>query len=154
MSVQTPSQAILAATAYHEAGHAVAASLKKIPFKLVTIEADALSAGYVKFLKPTRSFVGQHRRGVIALAGEASQRRFNPQSVRSYHAEQDREAVIAYAFNLAGSEKAVQALVKLWSIQATELIEFRWPSVQKVAAMLLQRRTISQADVWALVFSR
>jgi len=149
--VRRPGANALAATAHHEAGHAVAAVVRKVPIQHVTIEADGDAAGHVAYLRPTDGVEETHARGMIALAGEAAQRRFNPRSVRRHHGGSDREAVLAYAWENSGSQRQAQALVNLWQVQAEDLVELRWPVIARVAAALLERRTLSYDDVQGLL---
>ncbi len=92
----------------------------------------------------------EHVLGMIALAGEAAQRRFNARTVRRHHGGGDREAVLAYALDWSGSAAQAKALVNLWQIQAKEVVEHRWPAIQRVAAALLERETLTEAEVRGL----
>jgi len=141
----------LAATAHHEAGHAVAAVIRRVHFRHVTIEAQDDAAGHVAYLRPARGMKQMHARGMIALAGEAAQRRFNPRSVRRHHGAGDREAVLDYAIDKSNSAREAQALVNLWQVQADNLVEMRWPVIARVATALLERRTLSYDDVQKLL---
>lgn len=143
---------MLAATAHHEAGHAVAAVLKNVGFHQVSIVSEAGSAGHVKFLRPARKLEDVHKRGMIALAAEAAQRRFNPRSARRYHGSGDREAVVIYATDVTGSARQAQALLRLWEIQAQEFAEARWFQIQRVAGALLEHQTLLAAQARQLVF--
>lgn len=141
------------ATAHHEAGHAVAAYFADIPFQHVTIKADADAAGHVMFLRPARGIAGMHKRGIVALAGEAAQRRFNPRSVRRLHGTGDRAQVVAFALDRTSSAEQAELLAQLWGIQARELVQFRWPSIQRVASALLARQVLDGEQVRQLIFS-
>ena len=143
--------AALAATAHHEAGHVVAAILKGLVVEHVTIDADAGVAGYVQYLQPAEEDEQTHERGVVALAGEAAQRRFNPRSIRRHHGGGDREQVLSYAVNYAGSVKQAEALVRYWEVRASELVERYWAQIQRVAAELLKHRTLTRQDVQRMV---
>lgn len=141
----------LAITAHHEAGHAVAAFFRGVRIKHVTILADQGSAGHVRFLgRPGRGVAQMHKRGVVALAGEAAQRRFSPCSVRRHHGAGDRGAVLAFALDCTGSTEQAELLARLWEVQARDLVELRWPSVQRVAAALLERETLDAGEVLRL----
>lgn len=143
---------IRAATAHHEAGHAIAAIHYNVRFEKVTIKPDEVSAGHVMLMGRARGMAQMHARGVVALAGEAAQRRFNSRSVRLHHAVGDRDAVITYAEANCGSARQMQALVNLWQVQAEEVVEMRWPEIARVAAALLDQRTLSHVDVHDLMF--
>ena len=57
------------ATAYHEAGHVVAAYFLRVPIQHVTIRADGISAGHVRYLRFGMGLAQTHARGIVALAG-------------------------------------------------------------------------------------
>lgn len=145
---------VLAATAHHEAGHAIAAILRAVRFDYVTVEINDNSAGHLRFLVSPRGVERSfHARGIVAMAGEAALRRFNPRSIRRYHGAGDREAVSTYAFENCGGSPAVAAMmVRLWDLQARELIEKWWPQVDQLAAVLLDRQRLSEAECKAVLF--
>ncbi len=135
------------ATAHHEAGHAVIALQLNVPFKHVTIAEHGDSAGHVLFLTPARTLGRAHRRGIVSMAGEAAQRRFNPRSIRRHHGEGDRETVVDYALAWSGgSLEAAEKWAQLWDVLATNLVKGRWQTIQQVAAALLERQTLSHKD--------
>lgn len=142
----------LVATAYHEAGHAVVAVYLMVRIRHVTIKARKDTAGHVALLRPARGMKETHARGIIALAGEAAQRRFNPRSVRRHHGEGDRKAVDRYAKEYSGgSARYNKALVDLWQIRADDLVKLCWPTIVRVAEALLERRTLPYSEVCALM---
>ena len=138
--------AALAATAHHEAGHAVAAILKGVRFAHVTIRPSEDAAGHVRFLTRARSVDQVHKRGIVALAGEAAQRRYNLRSVRGHHGAGDRQAVLAYALECSGSARQAEAMATLWAVQAEELVNARWSKVALIAALLLERVDLTQSE--------
>ena len=144
--------AVLAATAYHEAGHAVAAILRGIRFDYVTITAEEDAKGHIRYLRGARGLRQVHDRGVTAMAGEAAQRRFSSSSVRRYHGAGDREAVASYAFKHVGSAAAATALAHLWDVQARDLVEVQWPRIEQLATLLLDKRRLSEAECKAAMF--
>ena len=64
-------------------------------------------------------------------------------SVRRQHGGSDRAAVLDWT----GSSAQAQALVNLWQVLAEEVVEHRWPPIQRVAAGLLKRETPTEAEV-------
>lgn len=153
MTGKLPSPTVLFATAHHEAGHAVAAFALRIPVKRVSIMPDAKrsSAGCV-YIGPSRSVDAMHRQGIVALAGEAAQRRYNPRSVRGHHGGGDRQVVAEYAFERTGSGEQATLLARLWELQARDLVEKRWDTIQRVAAALLKWQTLNAEQVRMLAF--
>lgn len=142
----------LAATAHHEAGHAVAAIVRGIPVRHATIVAGEDNAGHVRLLaRIPKTMKAMHIHGMVALAGEAAQRRFNPRSVRRHQGGSDREAVLGFALRASGSERQAQCLVSLWQAQADDLVQLRWAAIQHVAVALLERKTIDGTAVHQLI---
>ena len=137
----------LDAVAHHEAGHAVAAIVSHVAIEYVTIEADGEARGRVRCRKLPRTFEQRHTRGMIAVAGLAAQRRFNPRSLRWQHGAGDRNEVAVHAMQVAGSAAQVRAVTTLWEIQARDFVEHRWPDIQRVAAALLERKTLTGGEV-------
>ncbi len=147
------SSAAARATAYHEAGHAVAAIVRGVRVKHATIAPSGNSAGHVHLPGHMPKQIGaMHDRGMIALAGEAAQRRFSPRSVRQHHGGSDREMVREFALRASGSAKVAQCLVDLWQAQADDLMQARWAAVQRIAAALLERQTVDGVELRRLVF--
>jgi len=143
----------LAATAYHEAGHAVAAIVRGVRVKHATIAPGENSAGHIRLLGRVPKQIGaMHNRGMIALAGEAAQRRFSPRSVRQHHGGSDRDAVRRFALDASGSAEVAQCLVDLWQAQANDLVQARWAVIQRVAAALLEKQMVGGAELQRLVF--
>ncbi len=144
--------AALVATAHHEAGHVIAAITQGIHFAHVTIRPSGDAAGHVRYLAHARSIGQVHKRGIVALAGEAAQRRHNPRSIRGHHGWGDRRAVVSYALDCTGSSRQAEAMAKLWTIQAEELIEHRWAMVSRIANLLLERQKMSESECREAVF--
>ena len=141
-----------AATAFHEAGHAVAAVVRHVPFKHVSVCQIAGSAGHILLRSRAHSFARVHAEGVVAMAGEAAQRQFAPRSVRRHHGAGDQAEVAAFAFEwCGGSEDVAVALVRLWVEQARQLVASYSAPVERVAAELLRRDTLTSDEVMLLV---
>lgn len=148
-----PTVGAFVANAYHEAGHAVAAFALGIPVKHVSIMPDPKrgSAGHVRLGK-CRSVDAMHKQGIVALAGEAAQRRYNPRSVRRHHGGGDRQAVADYAFERTGSGEQATLLARLWGLQARDLVEKRWGAIHLIATALLRQSTLNAAQVRMVLF--
>ncbi len=160
----------LQATAYHEAGHAVVAWWLGVGIRRATIIPDKSdnSRGHVlnHSLRPSTyegieladpfdtSRLRAEKRVMVSMAGEMAQRRFNPHSVRFYHASSDREYIIGvlerYAIWRDGirDTRPHHKLLQGW----TEMILSRlWYVVETVANALLERRTLSGKDLRAVM---
>ena len=59
---------------------------------------------------------------------------------------------MSYALQHVGSAAAATALVHLWEVQAGDLIEGQWPRVERLAAALLDKRRLSEAECKAVLF--
>jgi hypothetical protein len=153
-------------TAYHEAGHAVAALHVGRAVKSVTIVPDDDgSDGKVrhyplrgKWLQPdvhidTRARNHFETTITVLLAGPAAERKYRG---RWNHqgAGADRDRAFDLALRLVGSEKQLtpywewrnQIAMDLWEN------EYVWEQVKRLAAELLERRTMSGPAVRELLF--
>jgi hypothetical protein len=112
------------ATAYHEAGHMVAAWRLGMKIRSATIVPDESYSGKVEHDNPLRGnnleFDNSDRariRGenavLICLAGPIAQRQFRPSSLRGYHGGFDHEKAVnlALTFN-SGDELEATAYLK------------------------------------------
>ena len=154
---RTPAQ--LEATAYHEAGHAIAEWILVVraPRRL-TIEPDGDHLGLCLGSNPLYKVdidCGDHSPRAqrktenyarILLAGPAAQRLYNPRSVRSGHGSSDRaHAIDALSFFSNGDTKHLRAYYRLMVIDARNLVasSVNWRAIEILARELLQRRTMS-----------
>src|SRR5690348_4312092 len=117
----------LRATAYHEAGHAVAAFDLGVKLGKISIIADAESAGrtfHRNLLAKLQLDIDQSDRVrmkaekdvLICLAGQAAQRRFNSRSVRKHHAYSDYRRAVQVLSYFANSRRALNAYMNLLQI--------------------------------------
>jgi hypothetical protein len=144
------------ATAYHEAGHAVACFMMNVKMKSATIIPDKESdtAGHVdhenmfRGLNPEVELTGRarlqiERSIIICLAGFAAQRRYNKRSWRNYHGQSD----FTYAVNLAsyvdGDAKGASQFLKWVQFRAERLVERHWTEVRRVAQALLKHKVMN-----------
>lgn len=147
-----PTVGAFVANAYHEAGHAVAAFALGIPVKRVSIVPNSKcgSAGHVRLGK-CRSVDMMHKQGIVAMAGEAGQRIYG-HGWRRYHESSDRQAVADYALEHTGSEKQATLLVRLWELQARDLVEKQLSSVHLVTNALMKHWALNAAQVRMILF--
>ena len=152
-----------AATAYHEAGHAVASWCLGRRVCSATIVPDDDSAGRVKNEreKPSTAFAVEcgdpwhpsrfraEKRVMIVQAGEVAQRRYNPRSVRRYHSQSDLNKSLDTLLSCNPYEEEPDVthhyqLLRKWT---ASLIERHWHLVEAVAKALLERRTLSGTQI-------
>jgi len=143
-------------TAYHEAGHAVAAYVFKRPIDKLTIVPDADSygaahyrAGWFDHLKPDVQITIRTRErleaGIVCgLAGTAAEMIFaGPEAEKL--AGTDLAQVATCADYLTGGIEEAEAYLKWLVIRTDALLqrEPRWSCVEVLAAALLKRRHLS-----------
>lgn len=134
------------ATAYHEAGHAVAALALGRPVQCVTIVATRERLGTCAFGKaPSRpSEDWLEREILIALAGLAAEARCT--GVYSWDgASQDRRSIQRLALQRAGSSRQAERLERRLLAKAEHLLaqEGNWKAVERIAVELLKAGTLS-----------
>jgi hypothetical protein len=134
-------------TAYHEAGHAVAALVLGRPVAWVSIRPDRKYLGVCAFgkgvFRPSEDWV--EREAVIALAGPAAEAGFTGE-MDWVGAAYDYD----YAFGLARGrggrdDKRADRLVKRWLAKADHLLGRgdTWDSVERIATELMRLEEIS-----------
>jgi ATP-dependent Zn protease len=162
MASETHSLHGSASTAYHEAGHAVAAVAHKGKLKTVTIVPGKGYAGRVRRHRE-RNLQGIERdntpRGQraaenaaqIELAGYIAQKRYKRRSCHKYHWESDRNAATDLLLSFSSSTRHLDAYIKAISIRTEDLVAHWWPAIKAVAAALLERGTLSGDEVQKIV---
>ena len=154
----------LESTAYHEAGHAVAAYRHGMKVKRLTIvpSGDALGShqSHAYFTGINLEYDGgarEQRRAenfaLVCFAGPAAQRRFNPKGYRSYHGADDIHQALGMLGYLAGDDEILAAYWKLVDLQARAFIEsaVNWRTVEHLATVLLDQRTMTGTEVRAAI---
>jgi hypothetical protein len=106
--------------AYHEAGHAVAASVLGTPIKQATLD------GVITLVR-VGCDQAQRNEAIIAMAGPAAEAR-----AKSYSAEQSAEENAKRQLGGHGTEHAMR--------RARWLIEDNWDGIEKVAEALGEAR--------------
>jgi ATP-dependent Zn protease len=150
-------------TAYHEAGHAVAAVVLglKIGKRGVSIipdkENDTLGTTHVlRQLRENpecaRSAGMQwrlERQAITCFAGDAAERKFN--GGRRFGGRQDYQRTAGLLAHVATSWEQHDARIEVARLGARDLVEANWSSIQAVAEELLRRKTLNAADLKAIV---
>jgi hypothetical protein len=85
------------------------------------------------------------------LAGSISQRRFRPSSYRSHHSRDDDEFVADLSAYLGLSPKQANVRVAQLGDETGSLIEEHWPEIVAVATALVERETLSGAELRRIV---
>jgi hypothetical protein len=150
------------ATAYHEAGHAVAAMAygKGIRRQGATIVPAKGELGSVWMLKhipgdPSVDLLTPRMRVrieediIVSLAGGAAQRKFRPSSVRSYHARSDREAAIDLLMYIVGDERELKAYWRLLMVRTENFVRlpFRWMQIEAIAKALMEKKALGPGEL-------
>lgn len=133
------------ATAYHEAGHAVAALALGRPVHKVSIRPDRDRLGWCEFRKgafrPTEDWL--EREALIALAGLAAEARHTGEYAMT-EAGRDLRYVRKLALQRA-SERSVERLERRLLAKAEHLLadDANWRAVEAIAAELVKHTQIS-----------
>ena len=135
----------LTATAYHEAGHAVIALALDRPVHAVSILPDRERLGVCAFgkaaVRPTEDWI--EREMLISLGGLAAEARHTG-SYAWDQADRDLRYVRDLAEQRAGPRRA-ERLERRLLAKAEHLLakEAHWQAVERIAAELLRRGTVS-----------
>jgi hypothetical protein len=155
------------ATAYHEAGHAVASwrlgiaigrtGVTIVPDQTAGSLGSSASRQYVnrdiELDCSDRNRIRAERKVQVCLAGEVAQRRHDPRSVRRYHAKSDRRAAISLLTYFATERKELEAWFNLLHIRTENLLSNPdiWRAVERLAVALIERRTILGKDATEII---
>lgn len=148
--------------ALHEAGHAVAAIKLGISFDFVTVVPDDISVAHVHGLSQSvpdyashpdtkdepKSLAFWERWLVVTMAGPAAHKKRHPYAHPWGYAFSDRGELFRLTRDIhRGSEDVRHAYEGYIRARAKELVEREWPSIEAVAAALVERGTLSYDDV-------
>ena len=151
------------ATAYHEAGHALADFRLGFKIKQVSVISDGTCAGFVSRrlglkLSPlefgcttSKTVARWHDHILTLLAGEEAQRRFSAKSVRSHHAAQDRSVVVDVLMRLHSDQDELRAVYRYLQIRARNLVchPVNWQMIECLAKLLLEKKTLTGQETAA-----
>ena len=133
-------------TAYHEAGHAVAALTLGRPVAWVSIRPDRKFLGVCAFgkgvFRPSEDWV--EREAIIALAGPAAEAGLTGQ-LDWAAAVHDHDYAFGLARGRGGDDRRADRLVKRWLAKADHLLgrDDAWAAVERIASELVRREEIS-----------
>jgi ATP-dependent Zn protease len=136
----------LEATAYHEAGHAVAALALGRPVDRISILANTAELGRCAFRKavfrPSEDWLENEI--LIALGGIAAEARHTGEYAWD-GAGRDHRHAFALALQRAGDARKAERLIRRLLAKAEHLLarEVNWRTVQRLAAELLRRGEVS-----------
>jgi hypothetical protein len=158
-----------AATAYHEAGHAVAAYFLHVPFRKAG--ATIMPAGNAGCVYAGHIFQQGHRpdenssdavrlrcesEAMVFLAGTEAQRKFHKLSIRNHHGESDFHSAVklmSYFFFDPPVLEAYLKFVTAWAHSFFEHHPYAWRCVEAVAAALAEKRHLSGAELTEVIES-
>jgi ATP-dependent Zn protease len=151
-------------TAYHEAGHAVAALTLRMTVTIVTIRDDprAMERGSVTLARSvidrltqedytggTRwrsAYAVQNAAGVMAETLRAKARPATLAELQHSGNRGDYNSMVEAARNVAGDARVALFIVRVMR-RAERIVRRHWPSVECIAALLQERETLSGREV-------
>jgi hypothetical protein len=153
------------ATAYHEAGHAVAGHALGRRIKRVTIIPSRIEkyAGCC-FTQRGPSLKGidwdvtpkirrdAHDLIMFSMAGICAQRLFNPRTLRSFHGSMDYRTVVDFATHLT-RENELEPFLRWMEIRTENLIRDNWNAVEMLAAELVRHREVTGKEAHEIIRS-
>ena len=152
------------ATAFHEAGHAVAAWRLRIRLHGATIVPTIDASGQVEYANPLRGInleLDNSNRArlrsellmMVLLAGPEDQRQYSPRSWRSCHGGYDFGKAADLALNFNGYEDAANAYVRWVEIRTRYMINDLWWAVEKVAGALIEQESLSGKQIKRIILT-
>lgn len=147
-------------SAYHEAGHAVVAWYHNINLELITLGAAEDETGRTQHVDPLQGIdtawgptvadrIRMEQLIGVCLAGPLAQRKFSLVGFRRAHAEDDWQQAVDLLSYFVVTHEELEAYFRLLEIQTRNLLnlDFVWKSIANLAAVLLECRTLSGAEI-------
>jgi hypothetical protein len=144
----------LAATAYHEAGHAVASFSLGRTVRRVSIVPDGFYLGHCRhaaqpsfrpdMMADTKARLRAETEIVILLAGGIAEKKFAGRC-NYVGASYDHDNAVDLAVHVTGDDAEAAAYLNWLSIRTRNLIEREWAAVRAIADQLLTDRRLSGA---------
>ncbi len=154
----------LESTAYHEAGHAVAAWHFRVRGKSLSIIPDGSSLGrfshapYFGGLRPGLDDSPRCQRrlenmALVCLAAPAAQRKFYPRGYRRYHARGDYSEARNLLSYISRGNTELDAHIALIEIRARNFVQSdkMWAAIEELAVALLDQREISGKGIKPII---
>ena len=151
------------ATAYHEAGHAIAAHVLGRQIKRMTIVPNKSEnyAGCVFFGKqPSVKGIdtdpspkirrAAEQRILVSLAGLCAQRLFNPRTCRSFHGHEDFKVILLYVGHLM-RENETEPFLKWMEVRTENILRDNWKAVEVLADELIRRRELTGQEAHQII---
>jgi hypothetical protein len=152
-------------TAFHEAGHAVAAFCVRQKVRKASIVPKMDTLGHVVhsplkfgdnglFDDSPRGIDRAEKRIVICYAGPLASRKFQPRSRWKLGGSGDFDTARMLMAHLQGPDDKYNTLYSklLWR-RAELLVDFRWPEINAVAEALIEHRTLDADALEAAILS-
>jgi hypothetical protein len=152
-------------TAYHEAGHAVAAVALRVGPVFASIVPDPAhgTLGHVKHRPwpsgpppdadlPDRVRRHAEPRIILALAGVVAEKRRHGRRHNWVGADADTRAAIDYMGDFV-SDRQLQPYINWMWARTEDFVDLRWPEIEAVALALLDRRTMRGREIRDVVRS-
>lgn len=154
----------IAATAFHEAGHAVIAWSLGLRVHRVTVIPskdylglavcqNALAGIKLDIDNSDRAMIKAEKRILVALAGAAAQKKFSPRSVQSWDPSLDYQVASDIAQRIHGSDDVVDAYLRWLQFRTEHDVAFHWPQISCVAQALIENKTLNGSEVVSLALS-
>lgn len=154
----------LRATAFHEAGHAVACIYEHVQLLTVSIAPTKNSDGRVGHRnilhgceiegedKPHHR-LRMERLVLIALAGPAAERRFSPKGYRGYGGKGDLQFAFELVSKFVGTGEEYNAYFHLLEIRTRDFLHRPgvWDQITALASSLLEEKTITPKRTLSIV---
>jgi hypothetical protein len=152
-----------AASAYHEAGHAVVRCVLGFGPKSAKITPNHDADSATRYANPLRGIKlctdGSSGRALLRLmkaiqisyAGPLAQRKYSEHSWREFHGICDFEKIEELSLRACGSSAQVGAFKHWLEIATQEMIESHWTSIEHVAKLLLGHGHLSGTGILAVL---
>jgi ATP-dependent Zn protease len=140
-------------TAYHEAGHVVAAVRQGIRIAAVTILSGDDFGGRT-WLANGLNGASEHAGAVMLMAGEAAQNIFAPRSCSFVNGLSEKDHYLLMHWLRQNGHPGFDDHGKLeqkYKRAARAFVREHWPSVDRVALALLKHKTLHGPDVHELI---